>query len=283
MLISSLLVLCLGILTTTTTVFAQTGPQECSTTISDEDKTEMETTVAAVNLARRQTSTYEFGIYFTVVAANTTEAGGWVPQKQIDDQITLLNARFASTGTRIRFRLLNVTRIVNRNWHDNVDSGNALSTAMKRALHKGRSVHLNIYAVGLTNSDANGYSTFPVSYATNPTQDGIVLKFTTVPGGSSTIRQGGTLVHETGHWLGLFHTFQGGCTGTGDNVADTPAEAEPAYGCPIGRDSCPLSRLPDPIHNFMDYTDETCRTEFTAGQISLMHRSIAAFRSNPNL
>jgi hypothetical protein len=59
--------------------YRQTGPQECSTTISEEDNRDMEKTVAAVNLARRQTSTYDFGVYFSVVAANTTEAGGWVP------------------------------------------------------------------------------------------------------------------------------------------------------------------------------------------------------------
>ncbi len=273
-------------------VFQSRQTRECGTAVTEEDKLEMEKAVAAVNLnVKRQTgNSYDFGIYFNVVASNRTEEGGWVPyvhalpfyyfltyfyrQKQIDDQITLLNSRFTTTKTRIRFHLLNVTRIINQNWHENVESldsgekcvgsllyflfrtrnyllSSSQSVAMKTSLHKGRSIHLNVYTVSLAMN--NGYATLPGSYARAPARDGIVLRFTTLPGGSSPERQGGTLVHECGHWLGLLHTFDGGCTGTGDGVADTPPEASEARGCPIGRKSCPNSNLPDPIRKYLGF------------------------------
>jgi hypothetical protein len=81
--------------------------------------------------------------------------------------------------------------------------------------------------------------------------------------------------------MGLYHTFEGGCTGKGDYVTDTPASLGPSAGCPVGRNSCPGGQ-PDAIHNLMDYSYDSCmHPGFTVGQYRRMDVFLEHFRGVP--
>ncbi|KAG8664210.1 uncharacterized protein FPOAC1_013917 [Fusarium poae] len=164
----------------------------------------------------------------------------------------------------ITFNLTNTTFTTNSDWAD----GNE-EVAMKRQLRQGDYKTLNLYFTDAPNI-STGSDTFII--------DGCVVVAETVPGGSLTrFNHGGTAIHEVGHWFNLFHTFEDGCR-DGDLVSDTPAQASATNGCPARRDSCPFQAGDDPIHNFMDYSDDVCYEEFTAGQKIRMHTAWTTYR-----
>src|SRR5262245_40565079 len=205
---------------------------------------------------------------------------GNVTDAQIAAQILVLNRNYAgqdyngnpvpgAKNTGYTFVLNSTNRTTNRKWFG-MTPGSQAEAQAKASLVTNPTGSLNLYTAS-PGQNLLGWATFPWNLAGNPTMDGVVIHYASLPGGSlAPFNLGGTATHEVGHWVGLYHTFQGGCdggncSGAGDLVCDTPGEATPTSGCPSGKDTCPEAGL-DPIHNYMDYSTDICYNNFTTGQ-----------------
>lgn len=205
-----------------------------------------------------------------VLRQGTSPEDGNITKRTIDKTVRSMNRYFSgqesgeAADLPFVFKLRKVTRTTNPDWY-NLTYGGADEVAAKTTLRRGGAGTLNIYTARLSGG-LGGWGTWPWSYAANPDMDGIVLLDQMVVGGTIPgYPDGDVFSHEAGHWVGLFHTFQGGCTPPGDEVADTAPESSPASGCPASRDTC-SGGGPDPIHNYMDYVNNECMTQFTPGQ-----------------
>jgi hypothetical protein len=229
-----------------------------------------------------------------------TNGMGDISPALIQSQIDVLNEDFGAlagtpgapgTNTKIKFVLAkydpagNPTTGIEYITNDAyfIDPGSGQSP-MKTALRWDPTRYFNIYT-----NDANGalgYATFPQQHA-GAIQDGVVLLWESVGRnslGGPPYNLGRTATHEVGHYLGLFHTFQGQC-GTaaapytsGDLIADTNREREPQFGCTPSVSACPNAGM-NPIENYMDYSDDICMNKFTPEQVNRMRCAIMSFRN----
>ena len=241
-------------------------------------------------------------VRFNVVYKDKGKGGGWLSDERIDAQIDVLNAAYAGTG--FSFVLEEIDRTYQPEWFNLVSTnggiprfyrGSSKEVKMKKFFYgDSTSQTLNIYSASLAQS-LLGWAYFPSDFTDAATEgdplpqyfDGVVLDYRSLPSvegdtGDTSVYadygEGDTATHEVGHWFELYHTFQGGCADPGDYVDDTAPEASPAFACPTGRDTCEGGGV-DPIENFMDYTYDSCMTEFTAGQAARMQQAWTDYRA----
>lgn len=226
-----------------------------------------------------------------------TNGDGQISDALVQSQIDVLNEDFrALPGTPgangfdvgIRFVLAStdpmgnptngITRSVNNTWFN--DNGSYWNT-----LAWDTSVYMNVYT---NNAGGNlGYvPDLPQGAGAGRAMDRVVILWSAFgrdAAGGPPFDQGRTLTHEVGHYLGLEHTFNGGCGASttpgcytdGDLICDTNPEQSDTSGCPGSKTSCGSS---DPIDNYMDYSDDTCMELFTREQSRRMRCSLLNYR-----
>lgn len=256
--------------------------------------------LAAKSNPVRRAAKYTIPVVFHVIHTNGTEN---ISKEQVLDQVRVLNQDFnflnpnrtkirsqftaVAADCQIEFKLASVdpngncTDGINRVYSPLGVEVDQLNAKVKSIARWDYTKYLNIWVVTSIQSSGSGtilgYAVFP--WMTNASVDGIVMRHdrvgtigTAVPGDS-----GRTLTHELGHWLGLFHTFQGGCNDD-DMCDDTPPVASTFTNanCPAGGNSCATDNpnLPDQWENYMDYSDGGCMAMFTIQQRGIMYGSL---------
>ncbi len=209
----------------------------------------------------------------------TRGSEGAITEEQRKKQMDVLNQAYSRKGIKFTYKPESVVTVNKPAWFS-MGMGSIAESEAKTELQLAPENNLNIYTAELQ-SGLLGWATFPFDMAGNPKRDGVVVLYSTFPGGDAApYNEGQTLTHEVGHWLGLYHTFQGGCGGMGDELDDTPSHEGPVFGCPgDGSNGACNPGEKAPIHNYMNYTDDGCMNEFTDGQFERIFDQILTYRS----
>ncbi|MCP5050632.1 MAG: hypothetical protein GY940_25945 [bacterium] len=221
-------------------------------------------------------ATYTIPVVFHII--HKSNGTGNIPDARVNAQVKVLNDDYKAAqkgfNTKIQFKLAGITRTANDGWHNDQDE-----VGFKRALGWDQKKYMNVYVT--SSGGYLGYAYLPQENS-GDVYDGVVVLYNSVGGrnnGYAPYDQGRTLVHEVGHYLGLLHTFDGGgCFEgytSGDLIGDTHSENAEHYDCQQ-TSSC---GTPDDIHNYMNYTEDTCMSEFTPDQANRMVCSLVNYRS----
>lgn len=194
------------------------------------------------------------------VIRNDQGQGNSANDSRIHQQVEVLNSAYSSLQT---YFFVQSIRYLNHSDWNQMFSGSPYEVEMKESLHLPTAEILNVYVCQTLGN--LGWATAPNASNENDPYQGVVITDISLPGGVAPFDLGNTLVHEVGHYLGLFHTFAGQCEDK-DNVDDTPAH-HPNFGTPPeSTDTCTNKPGNDPVHNFMNYVDDQWMWEFTQGQ-----------------
>lgn len=271
---------------------------DCGTSVASDASPDFVNTVSRLAIAddsplrflrKRATTRITVPTYIHVV---TTQAkAGTITNANIAAQMAALNAAY--NPFNIFFTLAGSDITANDTWA--IGATDTADITMKQALRRGTYKALNLYMQTDLVGGILGKCSLPTNIGTNPSPsiyagDGCNIAAGSMPGGPIMgYNAGMTAVHETGHWLGLLHTFEGyACTGKGDYVPDTAIESQSTSGCPTSpwKNTCNrpagffTTRKGDPIRNYMDYSIDACYAGFTQGQIQRINDLWKLYRLN---
>ena len=213
-------------------------------------------------------------IYFHIIHDDDR---GYLSEDTLLQQVEVLNEAFAPG--EIKFYIAQINRTNN----DHLFRGSTKPEDIKNITtdnHVEPFMGYNIYTFEASN--VLEVATFPWDMQFAPEKDGVRVNYKTFPGGAQPYHIGQNLVHGTGHWLGLLHTFQNGCDEPGDEVDDTPSHSGANYGIPdegLPHNACSTGQLA-PVRNFMNYVDDHSLNHFTEGQFKRMRVMTAIYRRN---
>lgn len=232
----------------------------------------------ATDLQRVVAQAISVDTYVHIVTTSAKE--GQYTRAMAQEQMSVMNDAYSAMG--ISFNTVSIDITVNNAWAA-AGQGSSAETQMKQSLKQGSYADLNLYFLSDLGGGLLGFCYFPLA---NPTStdlvlDGCINLAGSLPGGDATnYDEGLTAVHEVGHWFGVYHVFQGqSCSGSGDQVSDTPIQRTATNGCPASQDSCPNASGVDSIHNYMDYSYDACMTEWTTGQSERANALYSQYRA----